>query len=140
MNAPYRVVDLQDEMSLDSTRRRHARQLKKIRVPETYITPGHMVYVIITPATRSSWAGAYRPHKHYVLETEVKSVCFSPDGQVHYMFSTLFVVEEFFSSREEATARLRSFSEPGTEESVPFVSSKQEKEESEKLLDDDVPF
>ncbi|MDD2657641.1 MAG: hypothetical protein PHD04_03225 [Candidatus Pacebacteria bacterium] len=100
-----------------------------------------MVYVIITPLTRPNpgW-DVYRPHKHFVLETEVRSVCFSPDGQVHYAFSTRFVVEEFFLSREEATAKLRSFSEPGTEDVVPFVSSKQEKEENKKLLDDNIPF
>lgn len=140
MSAPYRAVDLRDEASLAFARRRHTRGLKKIRVPEEYLTPGCMVYAIITPTTQSSWAGAYRPHKHFVLETEVKSVCFSPDGQVHYAFSTPFTVGEFFPSREEATAKLQSFSEPGTEEPVPFVSNKQEKEENEKLLDDDVPF
>ncbi len=139
MNAPFRVVDLRDEASLAFTRRRHTRGLKKIRVPETYLEPGHMVYVIITPATRSSWAGEYRPHKHYVLETEVKSVCFSPDGQAHYTFSTLFIVEEFFPSREEAAAKLGGHADPRTEE-VPFVPSKMEKEENAKLLDDDIPF
>ncbi|MFA6414424.1 MAG: hypothetical protein WC217_01385 [Candidatus Paceibacterota bacterium] len=140
MNAPYRVVDLRDEMILAYARPRRPRILKKIWVPETYLTPGHVVYVIITPMTQSSWAGAYRPHKHFVLETEVKSVCFSPDGQAHYMFSTLFIVEEFFLSREEATARLQSYSEPGTKDPVPFVSSKQEKEENERLLGDNIPF
>ena len=140
MNAPFRVVDLWDEAPLAFTRRRHTRELKKIHVPETYLEPGHVVYVVITPMTRSSWGGGYRPHKHFVLETEVRSVCFSPDGQAHYTFSTDFIVEEFFPSREEATARLQSFSEPGTKEPAPFVSRQQEKEGNEKLLDDDTPF
>jgi hypothetical protein len=96
-----------------------------------------VVYVVITPATRSEFE-TYRPHKHFVLETEIASVCFSPDGQVYYTFSTPFIVREFFLSRRGAS--LRNFSEPGTKNLVPFVSRKQAKEENAKLLDDDVPF
>jgi hypothetical protein len=141
MNAPYRVVDLRDETTLAHARPRRPRTLQNVFAPLEYLEPGHMVYVIITPLTRPNpgW-DVYRPHKHFVLETEVRSVCFSPDGQVHYTFSTRFVVGEFFLSRKEAEARLQSFSEPGTKDPVPFVSSKQELEESEKLLDDDIPF
>jgi len=139
MNAPYRVIDLRDTMDLIFGRRR-TRKLKKVHVPETYLMPGSVVYAIITPMTRSSELGLYRPHNHFVLETEVKSVCFSPDGKVHYTFSTPFVVEEFFPSRGEATTKLRSLLEPGSPHPVPFVSSKQEKEENKKLLDDDIPF
>lgn len=141
MNAPYKVVELRDEMTVGFAMSRRTRKLKKVRVPETHLRPGRLVYVIITPATRPNpgWE-VYRPHKHFVLETEVTSVCFSPDGQIHYTFSTRFIVGEFFLSREEATAKLQSFSEPGTKDPVPFVSSQQEKEENEKMLDDDIPF
>ncbi len=139
-NAPYRVVELRDREAFK--RRSRTRNLKYIHLPGSHLSPGEMAFAVITPSTETRWSDAvvYRPHKHFVLETEVKSVCLSPDGQVHYVFSTPFVVEEFFPSREEATARLRSFSEPGTEEPVPFVSSKQEEDENKKLLDDDVPF
>ncbi|MBI4065969.1 hypothetical protein HY412_02140 [Candidatus Kaiserbacteria bacterium] len=138
MSAPYKVVDLRDTTTL--VRLRHTRVLKKVCVPETYFMPGHVAYAIITPMTRlESEDYGYRPHEHFILETEVMSVCFSPDGQTHYMFSTPFVVEEFFSSRKEATARLESYSEPGTKDPVHFVSSRKEKEELEKMIDD-VPF
>jgi len=139
-NAPYRVVDLRDTASLDSARLRRPRNLKKVRVPKVYLAPGYVVYAIITPMTHSEpgWE-VYRPHKHFVLETEVRSVCFSPDGRAHYAFSTHFIVEEFSLSREEAEVRLQSFSEPGTKESVPFVSSEQEKKVLADL-DADIPF
>jgi hypothetical protein len=137
INAPYRVVDLRDPESSTSRRLRRTKDLKKVHVPDTYFTPGSVVYAIITPLTRLEW-GKYRPHKHFVLETEVVSVCFSPDGKVHYLFSTPFAVEEFYSSRKEAVARLESFSEPGSKDPVYFISSKQEKEELRKF--DDPPF
>lgn len=138
MSAPYRAVDLRDTMILYHARPRRPRKLKKVLVPKTYHRPGQVVYAIITPATRSEME-TYRPHGHFVLETEVRSVCFSPDGQAHYTFSTPLLPEEFFPLREEATARLQSFSEPGTKEPVPFVSSQKEKEELEKLVED-IPF
>jgi hypothetical protein len=139
MREPYKVVDLQAMMTYAQSRR--SRKLKKIRVPETHLALGHMVYVIITPMTHSeSREYAYRPHKHFVLETAVKSVCFSPDGQVHYTFSTPYVVDKFFLSRTEAgTGLQKSFSEPGTKDFVYFVSSKQEREELDKIPDD-IPF
>lgn len=137
MNASYTVVDLDNRTAF--TRSRRVRKLKKIRVPETYLVPGHMVYVVITPASRPELGfDVYRPYKHFVLETEVMNVCFSPDGQVHYAFSTRFIVKEFFLSRKEATARLESYSEPGTKDSVHFVSSAQEKKELDE--EDDIPF
>lgn len=136
MNAPYRVVDLRDPLTFVVLRR--TRKLKKVVIPKTYLRPGHMAYVVITPMTRSG-SEAYRPYNHFVLETEVTSVCFSPGGQAHYTFSTPFIVEESFPSREAATARLESFSEPGTKEPVPFVSNEREKEEIAKLPDD-IPF
>lgn len=136
VSAPYRVVDLRDTVSHNLTHLRPSRNLKKVHVPETYLRPGHVVYVAITPATRSEFE-TYRPYKHFVLETEVASVCFSPDGQVYYTFSTPFIVREFFLSRRGAAAK--NFSEPGTKDLVPFVSSKQEKEEIAKIPDD-CPF
>lgn len=139
MNEPYKVAELRDLMAYSFARPCRSRKLKKIRVPETYLVPGHMVYVIITSMTRSELA-AYRPYKQFILETAVKSVCFSPDGQAHYAFSTPFIVEEFFLSRTEAGTELqKSFSEPGTKDFVYFVSSKQEREELDKIPDD-IPF
>lgn len=139
MNEPYKVVDLQAMMTFARSRR--SRKLKKIQIPEMYLVPGDVVYAIITPTTLSeSREYTYRPHKHFVLETAVKSVCFSPDGQVHYTFSTPFVVDKFFLSRTEAGTELQKiFSEPGTKDFVYFVSSKQEREELDKIPDD-IPF
>jgi hypothetical protein len=139
LSAPYKVVDLRDEMALVLARLRRSRSLKKIQVPMPgYLGPGQVVYVVITPTTCSRLP-EYRPHKHFVLETEVESVCFSPDGQVYYTFSTPFIVDTFFLSRREAVVWLESYSEPGTKEPVPFVSSQQEKEEIAKIPDD-IPF
>lgn len=135
VSAPYRVVDLRDNVTLARAR---SRVLKKVLAPLEYLEPDSVVYVIITPLTRCTF-GEYRPHTHFVLETEVRSVCFSPDGQVHYSFSTPFIPEEFSPSREGAEARLQSYSEPGTERLVHFVSSAREKEELEKI-EDDIPF
>lgn len=141
MNVPYKVAELRDEMIVGFAMSRRTRKLRKIRVPEMHLMPNQVVYAVMTPSTRPNpgWE-VYRPHKYFILETEVTSVCFSPDGQVYYTFSTRFVVGEFFLSREEATAKLKSFLEPGTKDPVPFVSSKEEKRENEKLLDDNIPF
>ena len=136
MNEPYKVVNLRDPMTLVFMCR--SRKLKKIRVPEAYLSPGHTAYVVITPMTRFN-SDVYQPHKHFVLGTKVMSVCFSPDGQAHYTFSTPFVVEKFFLSRKEAVAELQSFSEPGTKDPVHFVSSRREKEEIDKMPDN-LPF
>jgi len=138
MSEPYRVVNLHDTMAYAFARSRCSRKLKNIRVPEAYLKPGHMVYVTIIPGTRSDFE-VYRPHQYFVLETEVTSVCFSPDGQVHYTFSTPFIVEEFFLSCKEAVARLQNFLKSWKEDAVPFISSKQEKEEIAKLPDN-LPF
>lgn len=143
MNASsYRVVDLRDETTILHGRRSRPRELKTVLVPDEYQIPGSMVYTIITPRTHSKFdAAVYRPYKHFILETKVTSVCFSPDGKAHHTFSTPFVVEEFFLYRKDAIAKLESFSEPGTRESAPFVSHKQEKAELKLLeLDDDIPF
>lgn len=143
MNAPYRVVDLRDTETLDFMRPRRPRKLKNIQVPKTYLMPGHMAYAVITPMTRPKFEGmkVYRPHRHFVLETEVRSVCFSPDGQVHYTFATPFVVEEFFLTRDEAIEKFRTYSEWAENGLVHCVTSEQEKEENKKLSeDDDIPF
>lgn len=136
MNEPYKVIDLKAVLNYGQPRR--PRKLKKVQVPERYLVPGDTVYVIITPAVPPE-PMEYRPYKHFVLETVVRSVCLSPDGQAHYTFSTPFVVEKFFLSRDEAMAELQSFSEPGTKDPVHFVSSKQEREEIDKIPDD-IPF
>lgn len=143
MSTPYRVVDLRHETTLASRfwfeLPRRARKLKKIYIPETCLLPGRVVYVVITPMTRSGSEEVYRPYKHFVLETKVTSVCFSPDGSVDYTFSTPFIVQEFFLSRKEATTKIENLLELATKGSVPFVSSKQEKGEIAKLPDD-IPF
>lgn len=138
-NAPYRVVDLRDTTVF--VRLLRSRTLKNVRVPEEYLMPGAVVYAIITPATRLvSEEYGYRPHKHFILETEVESVCFSPDGQVHYTFSTPFIIgEEFFLSMNDAEKRLRVLSAPRSGNFVRFVSREEEKRELEKI-EDDVPF
>lgn len=139
LTAPYKMVDL----GYDETRRFRSRTRKKISVPETYMQPGQCVFAIITPATLPHGDGwvVYRPYKHFILETYVKSVWLSPDGTAHYGFSTPLKPEEFFLSRKEATERLQSYSEPGTLEQINFVSKAREMQELEKLRDDDdIPF
>jgi hypothetical protein len=136
-DAPYRAVDLRDTWAI--RKRRRARERKTVRVPGTYLELGSVVYAIITPLILPKEL-VYRPYGHFILETEVKSIWFSPDGEVHYGFTTPFSPEEFFGSRKEAEARLRSYSEPGTLDPIYFVSSKKEKKELEKINEDDIPF
>lgn len=138
-NAWYGIVD----PKYDETQEFRPRTKKAVSVPKKYLKPGQCVFAIITPVTpsRYSWREVlYRPHQHFVLETSVKKVWFSPDGKVHYVFTTSFKLGEYFLFREEAEARLRSYSEPGTLEEVPFVSEAEETAGLEKLADDDVPF
>ena len=132
MNAPYKVVDLRQ-----IERRQRTRDLKTVVVPEQFVRPGCMVYVVITPLTRSSYE-CFRPHPHFVLETEVRSACFTADGKVHYTFGTPFVVVDFILNKDGAMKYLSSFSEPGTKEQVPYVSH--EEEEIGNLLDYELPF
>ena len=136
MQARYRVADLRGAEYSGKLHR--PRNLKKVVVPETYLLPGRLAYTVITPRTEPK-PDMHRPWSHFVLEVEVQSVCFTPDGQVHYSFSTPFAVQAFFLSRKEAEAELEKFSEPGTKDRIRFVSREDEK----KWLDsqpDDVPF
>jgi hypothetical protein len=138
-SAPYKMVDLGDGETRIRTRMR-----KRIAVPDTYFKPGQVVYAIITPLTPphgSQWADSiYRPHSHFVLETEVRSATLAPDGTARYTFATPLRPEELFLTREEATQRLQSYCEPGTLEPTLFVSMAEEKEKLDELLEDDVPF
>jgi hypothetical protein len=138
-SAPYKLVDLGDGETRIRTRMR-----KRIAVPDTYFKPGQVVYAIITPLTPphgTQWANSlYRPHSHFVLETEVRSVTLAPDGTARYTYATPLWPEELFLIREEATKRLQSYCEPGTLEPTPFVSMAEEKEKLEELIEDDIPF
>lgn len=120
--APYTVVDLRQ---VDKHKR--TRQLGKVSLPTVpYLLPGRFVYVVVTPLTRHRDV-AYRPYKHFVLQTKVATVCFSPDGVVHYSYTTQFEVEEVFLSKAKALKHLSNFSEPGTLESTPYVSHEEER-------------
>jgi hypothetical protein len=130
---PYKVTNLGSDED-----RKRTRYLKNVKVPERYLCPGCRVYTIITPGTRVRWKEVYRPHPHFVLETEVQTVYFSPDGVAHYRFATPFEVTEFFPSKDEAVKRLSNFSEPGVLEDVPFVSQDEEKQKLGEM--DDIPF
>ncbi len=132
MDASYRVVDLRDIEKRSRTRR-----LKHVRVPSEYLNPDHTVYVVITPSTRG-YGDLYRPHSHFVLETKVRSVCFSPDGVVHYTFSTRFDVDEFHPTREEASAKLQTTAKLPMGSAIHFVSGEEEKRELDKI--EDIPF
>jgi hypothetical protein len=138
-SAPYKMVDLGD-----GEKRVRTRMRKRVAVPETYFKPGQVVYAIITPLTPphgSQWADSiYRPHSHFVLETEVRSVTLAPDGTARHTYATPLRPEELFLTREEATQKLQSYSEPGTLEPTLFVSMAEEKEKLDELLEDDVPF
>ena len=131
-STPQRVVDPRDIEN-----RFRTKKLKKVCVPEAYYSPGKIVYVAITPASRHH-QDVYRPYPYFVLETKVTSVCFTPDGKAHYTFSTPFGVIEFFPSLEGAATKLRILSGLEMENDVPFVSA--EKEESELAEIDDIPF
>ena len=136
MQARYRVVDLREEEYSGKPSR--PRNLKKVVVPETYLLPGRLAYTAITPRTEPK-SDVYRPHSHFVLEIEVQSVFFTPDGQVHYSFSTPFVVGNVFFSSQEAAQELKKLLSLTPYDPVRFVSRKDERE----WLDsqpDDVPF
>ena len=140
--APYKVVNLlSDYPGHEHMSRRSTRKLKKISVPDTYLEPGTMVYLVVTPQVELRYGPTeffYRPSSHFVLETMVTRVCFSPDGKVHLAFATPFRVDEYFATRKEATSKLKSYSEPGIAEPINFVSYKKEREEIAKIPD--VPF
>lgn len=124
-SAPYKMVDLGG-----GEKRMRTRMRKGVAVPEIYFRPGQLVYAIITPLTPpcgDEWKNCvYRPHAHFVLETEVRSVTLAPDGTVRYTYATPLRPEELFPTREEAAERFRSYSEPGTLEPAPFVSHEEE--------------
>lgn len=135
-SAPYKMVDLGDGETRIRTRMR-----KRVAVPESYFRPGQVVYAVITPLTEprySEWV--YRPHPHFILETEVRSVTLAPGGTARYTYATPLRPEELFPTREEAAQRLQSYSEPGTAEEIRFVSMEEEKKQLEELKEDDVPF
>lgn len=109
VTAPYKMIDMSDNIARFCSRKR-----KRIAIPADYIRPGTTVYVIITPhiMPRSvDWV--YRPHQHFVLETQVRGVYMTTDGQPVYSFVTPFKPSEYFLDREEAEAQLSSYSEPG---------------------------
>ncbi len=126
MTAPRRVKDLRD---IEDTSR--TRKLKKLKVPENYLNPGQVVYLAVSPNTRTEEADVYRPYAYFVLETEVGSVCLTPDGKLHYSLMSFFKRDEFFSSREKATAHLRDVLNVHSD--VPFVSKVEDKAENERI-------
>lgn len=131
MKAPYKVVDLRSDP------RERTRKLMKVLIPHAYPKPGAMVYIVITPKVgRREFE--YRPFPHFVLETKVSSVCFSPDGKVHISFATPFKVDEHFTTRKEAETKLRCFKERDALEPIHFVSHATEKMELDKI--EDIPF
>jgi hypothetical protein len=132
--APYKMVD----PSYYETGARRTRTRKHVAVPDTYLRPGKRVYVIITPMIEPKGEWVYRPYSHFVLETEVRSVCLSMTGTALYAFDTPLRPDEHFLTRKKAEERLRSYSEPGTAEPIHFVSMKEEKEELAKI--DTNPF
>ena len=132
MKAPYKVVDLRDSDVRDRTRK-----LKRITVPDTYPKIGDIMYLVVTPCVKS-WQIVYRPFEYFVLETTVRSVCFSPDGKVHIEFETPFKPEEYFVLREDAESRLRSYLKTGAKQPLHFVSHATEVAELDKI--DDIPF
>lgn len=133
MNAPYKVVDLRDRDVRD-----HTRKLKRITVPDTYPKIGDVIYLVITPRVMMPKGFVYRPFEHFVLETIVRSVCFSPDGKVHIEFNTSFRSEDYFVLREDAESRLRSYLKVDVNQLLHFVSHATEVEELNKI--EDIPF
>lgn len=134
MRSPYKVLDLPGQYS---GVRRRVRKLKRVIVPiETYIQPGCLMFVVITPGVGPK-NDVYRPYEHFVLEVKVSSVCFSPGGKVHYNFSTSFEVKTAFETREAAETSLAGVHRIEKEQ-VPFVSYEEMRVEMEKI--DDIPF
>lgn len=132
MEAPYKVVDLRDRDPRDRTRK-----LKRITVPDTYPKIGDVMYLVITPWVMPK-EFVYRPFEYFVLETIVRSVCFSPDGKVHLGFKTPFRTEEYFVLREDADSRLRSYLMKDANQPLHFVSHVTEVNEIDKI--EDIPF
>lgn len=138
VDAPYRVADVRDRDGSFS-RKAQTRYKKKVTVPENYLKPGTLVYVVVTPRTTPREYG-YRPHSCFVLETEIASVCIAPNGEPHHTYAIPFDVEEHFPTREAATKRLASYSEPGTVDPTPFVSRKEWKKGYDKWDKENPPF
>lgn len=134
MRAPFKVLDLPGQYS---DVRKRTRRLKKVTVPtETYLRPGCFMFAAVTPGIGPRY-DVYRPYENFVLEVKVVSVCFSPDGKVHYNFSTIFEVKTVFESRKAAEASMASTLGVGHYK-VPFVSFEEMRMEMEKI--DDIPF
>jgi hypothetical protein len=133
MDKPQVVLDLRN---IEDRNRKTTR--KRIKVPETYLAVGCQVYVVITPQISPKSELVYRPQSHFVLETTIRNVCFTPDGTAHYGFTTRFQVHECFSSRKEATLRLQSMLKVGPDTPIPFVTIAEE-EEGLSLIDN-IPF
>ncbi len=137
METPYKVINL--DSNYDGPRR--AQTLKKIAVPSEYPEPGTSVYVVITPQVRLKFEQSefyYRHFPFFVLETVVRSVCFSPDGKVNIDFETPFMVDKYFMSRKEADSEIASYRKPGTAEAINFVSHQKERDEIDSIPD--LPF
>jgi hypothetical protein len=109
-------------------KRTRSRRLRRVKVPEQHLHPGNSVYVIITPKIGSLQEEVYRPYTHFVLETKISTVCFSPDGEVHYTFTTPFDVIKYFLEKDQAIRELENLSEPVIHAGVPVVTHKEEKE------------
>jgi hypothetical protein len=132
MSSPYKVVDLRQ---VDKKKR--VKHLKSVMVPEWYMYPGDSVYTVITPWILSR-SEAYRPYSHFVLETQVSTVCFSPDGVPHYTFETRFEVKEYFLLKHKAIRSLESLCLPGSLKLVPFVSFEEDQQKLSEI--EDIPF
>ena len=95
------------------------------------------MYLVITPRVMPR-EFVYRPFENFVLETIVRSVCFSPNGKVYIDFKTPLRSEEYFVLREDAETRLRSYLKSGLNHQPHFVSHTTEVEELDKI--EDIPF
>lgn len=135
LSAPYKVVDLRD----DPVERRRVR--KSVCAPKEYLCLGTKVFVPVTVDTRLLHEGidCYRPYAYFVLETMVRGVCFRPNSEVCYSFSTPYRVEDMYLSKSEAEARLQKIVGLDVEENLYFVSHREEEEFLKSLLLDS-PF
>lgn len=115
-----------------------ARYLKNILVPESYLSPGQVVYLAVGPLTRTADVPLYRPYNYFVLETEVREVTFDPTGTVHYSLAAPFAWYEFFPTRKKAEDSLRTDVKLQSSEVVHFVSKVEYQTEYAKM--DTAPF
>lgn len=127
-----RVPDLRD---VDKPAR--AKNLRKVKVPDSYYCPGDVVYTVVEPSTEERYE-AYRPYFNYVLELEVQHVSVQQKGEVYYQYGTPFVVTKIFVTLDEAKSSLRASLGIGDDEPVMFVSREEDKEGLAQIQD--VPF